>query len=145
MAAQNNAPLPDGLELAGYRIVKKIASGGFSIVYLAYDPDGNTVAIKEYLPSALALRQPGELAPVISKPNQAEEGVIAICRYTIGATCHEVVCFGVRIITKFRHHIGVRGDIIQHAIVTPVVEGADVAVTKYASELPDRGHQAARA
>src|SRR5437879_6379787 len=69
MAAQNNAPLPDGLEIAGYRIVKKIASGGFSIVYLAYDADGNAVAIKEYLPSALALRQPGELMPVISKPN----------------------------------------------------------------------------
>lgn len=71
MAAQNNAPLPDGLEIAGYRIVKKIASGGFSIVYLAYDADGNAVAIKEYLPSALALRQPGELVPVISKPNLA--------------------------------------------------------------------------
>jgi serine/threonine protein kinase len=63
MAAQNNAPLPEGLEIAGYRIVKKIASGGFSIVYLAYDADGNAVAIKEYLPSALALRQPGELVP----------------------------------------------------------------------------------
>lgn len=69
MAAQNNAPLPDGLEIAGYRIVKKIASGGFSIVYLAYDHDGNAVAIKEYLPSSLALREPGELAPVISKAN----------------------------------------------------------------------------
>jgi eukaryotic-like serine/threonine-protein kinase len=69
MAVQNNAPLPDGLELAGYRIVKKIASGGFSIVYLAYDADGNAVAIKEYLPSALALRQPGELIPVISPAN----------------------------------------------------------------------------
>ena len=69
MAAQNNAPLPDGLEIAGYRIVKKIASGGFSIVYLAYDQDGNAVAIKEYLPSALALRQPGELIPVIAKAN----------------------------------------------------------------------------
>ncbi|TWI62084.1 hypothetical protein IP91_04193 [Pseudoduganella lurida] len=69
MAAQNNAPLPDGLELAGYRIVKKIASGGFSIVYLAYDGEGNAVAIKEYLPSALALRQEGELAPVVSKAN----------------------------------------------------------------------------
>jgi eukaryotic-like serine/threonine-protein kinase len=69
MAVQNNAPLPDGLELAGYRIVKKIASGGFSIVYLAYDADGSAVAIKEYLPSALALRQPGELAPVISPAN----------------------------------------------------------------------------
>lgn len=69
MAAQNNAPLPDGLEIAGYRIVKKIASGGFSIVYLAYDEDGNAVAIKEYLPSSLALRQPGELTPMISAEN----------------------------------------------------------------------------
>ncbi len=69
MASQNNAPLPDGLEIAGYRIVKKIASGGFSIVYLAYDEDGNAVAIKEYLPSSLALRQPGELVPLISAEN----------------------------------------------------------------------------
>ena len=69
MAAQNNAPLPDGLKLAGYRIVKKIASGGFSIVYLAYDEDGNAVAIKEYLPSSLALRQWGELAPAIPPEN----------------------------------------------------------------------------
>jgi serine/threonine protein kinase len=69
MAAQNNAPLPDGLEIGGYRIVKKIASGGFSIVYLAYDGEGNAVAIKEYLPSALALRQPGELVPAISRAN----------------------------------------------------------------------------
>ncbi|MFC5479746.1 serine/threonine protein kinase [Massilia suwonensis] len=70
MAVQNNAPLPEGLEIAGYRIVKKIASGGFSIVYLAYDADGSAVAIKEYLPSALALRQPGELVPLIARPNQ---------------------------------------------------------------------------
>jgi serine/threonine protein kinase len=69
MAAQNNAALPDGLQISGYRIVKKIASGGFSIVYLAYDEDGNAVAIKEYLPSSLALREAGELAPTISPEN----------------------------------------------------------------------------
>ena len=69
MAAQNNAPLPDGLEIAGYRIVKKIASGGFSIVYLAYDADGAAVAIKEYLPSSLALRREGELVPSIAPGN----------------------------------------------------------------------------
>src|SRR5689334_542064 len=69
MAVQNNAPLPEGLEIGGYRIVKKIASGGFSIVYLARDGEGNAVAIKEYLPSALALRRPGELAPAIPKAN----------------------------------------------------------------------------
>jgi serine/threonine protein kinase len=62
-------PLPDGLEIAGYRIVKKIASGGFSIVYLAYDTEGVAVAIKEYLPSSLALRQEGELVPAVSKAN----------------------------------------------------------------------------
>jgi eukaryotic-like serine/threonine-protein kinase len=66
MAAQNNAPLPDGLDISGYRIVKKISSGGFSIVYLAYDEDGNAVAIKEYLPSSLAVRHPGELVPMIA-------------------------------------------------------------------------------
>ncbi len=71
MAAQTNAPLPDGLEIAGYRIVKKIASGGFSIVYLAYDEDGNAVAIKEYLPSSLVARQPGELVPTITQENLA--------------------------------------------------------------------------
>ncbi len=69
MAAQTNAHLPDGLDIAGYRIVKKIASGGFSIVYLAHDEDGNAVAIKEYLPSSLALRQPGELSPIIAPEN----------------------------------------------------------------------------
>lgn len=69
MAAQTNAHLPDGLDIAGYRIVKKIASGGFSIVYLAHDEDGNAVAIKEYLPSSLALRQPGELTPFIAPEN----------------------------------------------------------------------------
>ncbi|RJX30950.1 MAG: serine/threonine protein kinase [Oxalobacter sp.] len=69
MATQNNAPLPEGLEIGGYRIVKKIASGGFSMVYLAYDEEGNAVAIKEYLPSALALRNEGELVSHVSAAN----------------------------------------------------------------------------
>jgi eukaryotic-like serine/threonine-protein kinase len=60
-----NAPLPNGLEIAGYRIDSKISSGGFSIVYLAYDEDGTPVAIKEYLPSALATRALGELTPSV--------------------------------------------------------------------------------
>jgi serine/threonine protein kinase len=66
MAAQHNAALPEGLELGGYRIVKKIAVGGFSIVYLATSPEGHQVAVKEYLPAALATRAPGQLAPTVT-------------------------------------------------------------------------------
>lgn len=66
MAAQTNAPLPDGLEVGGYRILNKIASGGFSIVYLARDVEGTQFAVKEYLPSTLVKRKPGELIPVIT-------------------------------------------------------------------------------
>ena len=49
-----SAPLPIGTLLSNYRIVKKLASGGFSFVYLATDETGSPVAIKEYLPSSLA-------------------------------------------------------------------------------------------
>jgi len=69
MANQKNAPLPEGLEVGGYRIVRKIASGGFSIVYLADDPDGQPVAVKEYLPSSLVRRGPGELVPSVAAEN----------------------------------------------------------------------------
>jgi serine/threonine protein kinase len=64
--ARQEAPvsaLPEGTALGKYRIVRKISSGGFSIVYLAQDGRGNSVAIKEYMPSSLVERRPGELAP----------------------------------------------------------------------------------
>lgn len=68
-AAEHNAALPEGLEVGGYRIVKKIAVGGFSIVYLATDTEGMQVAIKEYLPSSIARRKAGQLAPAIDAAN----------------------------------------------------------------------------
>lgn len=69
MATQRNAPLPNGLRLGDYQLEKMLAIGEFSIVYLARDSNRQAVAIKEYLPSSLLARRPGELEPVISRAN----------------------------------------------------------------------------
>lgn len=65
MGTQTSAALPDGIEIGGYRILRKIASGGFSIVYLACDTQARRFAIKEYLPAGLAQRAAGALCPTI--------------------------------------------------------------------------------
>jgi serine/threonine protein kinase len=71
MAAQTNQPLPDGYQLQNYRIRKVLSSGGFSIVYLAEDESEAPVAIKEFLPAALALRREGDVLPAIAAENLA--------------------------------------------------------------------------
>jgi len=59
------AALSPGTIIGGYRVVRKLASGGFGVVYLALDAQGGQVAIKEYIPAALAARKPGELIPKV--------------------------------------------------------------------------------
>jgi len=54
VSAKPNPPLPAGHRLPGYRLLKLIARGGFSFVYLAQDEAGAQVAIKEYAPSDAA-------------------------------------------------------------------------------------------
>ncbi len=66
MAQQANEPLPSGHQLEDYTIDRQLSLGGFTIVYLATDPDGKQVAIKEYIPNSLALRGRGETKPVIT-------------------------------------------------------------------------------
>jgi serine/threonine protein kinase len=71
MPAQVNQPLPAGYDLNGYAIEKPLSSGGFSIVYLARDPEGTPVAIKEYLPAGLALRTDGHEVKIPTADNLA--------------------------------------------------------------------------
>jgi hypothetical protein len=71
MATQANQPLPDGYQLQNYRIRKVLSCGGFSIVYLAHDENEAPVAIKEYLPASLALRNQGDVLPAIAEENLA--------------------------------------------------------------------------
>ena len=60
------SPLPPDTVIGGYRIVRRVAAGGFGVVYQAIGADDQPVAVKEYLPSSLASRGPGELAPVVA-------------------------------------------------------------------------------
>ena len=69
---QINQALSEGTQLLNYRIAKQLSGGGFSIVYLAYDETGTPVAIKEYLPNALALRGEGQLTPTVPPQYQAD-------------------------------------------------------------------------
>ena len=69
MSSQANQPLPEGFQLENYRILRLLASGGFSFVYLAHDENETPVAIKEYLPATLALRTKGSPLPAVPEEN----------------------------------------------------------------------------
>ena len=67
MSTQANQPLPEGTQLQNYRILRVLAAGGFSFVYLAHDAQERPVAIKEYLPATLALRVNGAAHPQVAE------------------------------------------------------------------------------
>jgi serine/threonine protein kinase len=71
MATQPNRALPPDYQLLNYKVAKQLSGGGFSIVYLAHDENGVPVAIKEYLPSALVLREEGSLVQATTAENLA--------------------------------------------------------------------------
>jgi serine/threonine protein kinase len=77
-AVQLNLPLQVGARLENYRILRVLAAGGFSFVYLAHDENDAPVVIKEYLPATLPLRANGETAHL----SDAERG-----RFNAGLKC----------------------------------------------------------
>jgi len=66
MSKVKPSPLPPGTMIGGYQVVRKVAAGGFGVVYQATDGEGQQVAIKEYLPASLATREAGDLAPQVA-------------------------------------------------------------------------------
>jgi serine/threonine protein kinase len=75
----NNIALPKGYKLNEYIISKKLSTGGFSVVYLAYTTDGMPVAIKEFFPNSLHLRTKGTHVDFINmrEKHRFQEGLKA--------------------------------------------------------------------
>jgi eukaryotic-like serine/threonine-protein kinase len=65
MSKPKPSPLPPNTMIGGYRVIRRVASGGFGVVYQAVGTDDQQVAIKEYLPASLATREPGALLPQV--------------------------------------------------------------------------------
>ena len=84
MSKPKPAPLPPGTVVGGYQVIKKLAAGGFGVVYLAEDPDKHLVALKEYLPASLAERSPGELIPRVKHIELAGDPVFTPATFVSG-------------------------------------------------------------
>jgi serine/threonine protein kinase len=67
--------LPTGTRLRNYELISILGHGGFGITYYARDTTlGREVAIKEYLPTSLALREDGTM--VVPRSTQLAEDFI---------------------------------------------------------------------
>jgi len=69
MSKSANNALGKGVTLDNYTIDSLLGGGGFSIVYLAHDTDGNKVVIKEYMPVRLASRGQNNIVTPTSDAN----------------------------------------------------------------------------
>src|ERR1700675_4247770 len=67
--------LPGGTRLGNYELISVLGHGGFGITYYARDTTlGREVAVKEYLPTSLALRENG--TTVVPRSTQLAEDFI---------------------------------------------------------------------
>src|SRR5216684_6790942 len=67
--------LPAGTRLRNYELISVLGHGGFGITYYARDTTlGREVAVKEYLPTSLALRENG--TTVVPRSTQLAEDFI---------------------------------------------------------------------
>ena len=70
---ENLIALPPGRRLGEYRIERCLGSGGFGITYSAIDEHlDRRVAIKEYLPKSLAMRDANDRVTVVTAEDEAD-------------------------------------------------------------------------
>ena len=67
MSEKDHISLPEGTDIAGYRLLRVLGDGGFGITYLAENYNKEKFAIKEYLPSQFAVRDGIEVHPNAKK------------------------------------------------------------------------------
>lgn len=60
----SNALLSPGVRLNRYKVVKRLAEGGYGVVYQGLRDDGKEVAIKEFLPSLIQCRRDADMGLV---------------------------------------------------------------------------------
>lgn len=95
--------LPHGYRLQEYRIDKLLSGGGFSFVYLARNQQGERVAIKEYLPVALALRTDNHLVEANSPENSVNFRLGLKCFFEEGRALASITHNNiVRVLNFFR-------------------------------------------
>ena len=91
---ENRLSLPVGYMLQEYRIEKVLGIGGFGVSYLAHDTNLNAkVAIKEYLPNDLAVRNEETAAVLAKSKADNEEYQIGLDRFLLES----------RTLATFRH------------------------------------------
>ena len=67
MSEKDHISLPEGTDIAGYRLSRVLGDGGFGITYLAENYNKEKFAIKEYLPGQFAIRDGIEVHPNAKK------------------------------------------------------------------------------